>query len=237
MKLVMTLAGIPVGKLTLSMSLNNGNYSMRGLAKTYGASRIFSKAKGSTGSNGRYGQGQTVAASHYLNYRSAKKVGSVKIHFNGGNVASTKSVPAVFYKKGSVKVEKTHLNHVLDPVSTSIITVSANQIDSGPAICNRTLPVFDGKSRFDLRMRFKGIRRLTTKGFKGISYVCSARYKPVSGHRPHKKHIQRLMKNKTIEIALARIGATPVYGLIQFAIKTKYGKIIGKPSYFHTSTD
>ncbi len=234
MKLIMTMAGIPIGKLALTMKLIDGEYAMEGSARTYGASRIFSDAKGFSKSTGRYETGRIIAARHELNYRASKKTGSVNIRFTNGNVSSAKSVPPVVYKVGTVKLEKSQLNNVLDPVSTSIVTVKKDQIDNGPAICNRTLPVYDGKNRFDLRMKFKGIRKLTTKGFNGVSYVCSARYVPVAGHRPSKKHIQRLMNNKTIEIALARIGNTSVYGLIQFSVRTRYGKIIGKPSYFRT---
>ena len=236
MKLVMTLSGIPVGKAYLSMQLDNGAYVMRGSAKAYGASKIFSNAKGVSSSHGRYDNGRIVATGHELQYSSKKKKGTVKISFNDAGVEESHSVPIVRYGPDAVKVEPAHLRAVLDPVSTSIVAVNANQIDNGPAICNRTLPVFDGKNRFNLRLRFKGIRKLVTKGFKGISYVCSARYVPVSGHRPHKKHIKRLTANKSIEIGMARIGMTPVYGLIQFAIKTRFGRITGKPSYFHSTT-
>ncbi len=234
-KLIMTLSGIPVGKAYLSMKLDNGAYAMHGSAKAYGASKIFSNAKGVSTSRGRYDSGRIVAASHELKYSTKKMKGTVKMTFDGSGLQESHSVPPVFYQVDSVKLQPAHLRAVLDPVSTSIVAVKASQIGNGTAICNRTLPIYDGKKRFDLRLRFKGIRKLVTKGFKGISYVCSARYVPVAGHRPHKKHIKRLIANRSIEVAMARIGTTPVYGLIQFAMKTRYGRIAGRPSYFHTT--
>ncbi len=234
MKLVMTMSGIPVGKMAVELNVKDGNYSLGGSAKTYGASRLFSKAKGQSRSSGLYQEGKITPLVHTLQYKSKKKAGSLNMKFNQAGVESSVSVPAVRYKPGTVELLPAHLKSVLDPVSTILVPVKNNQVGDGRAICNRTLPIYDGKNRFNLKMRYKGTRKVVTKGFKGMSYVCAARYIPVAGHRPFKKHIKRLVANKSIEIAFARIGHLPVYGLIQFSVKTRYGKVVGKPSYFKT---
>jgi hypothetical protein len=236
MKIIMALAGVPVGKLAVSLRLANQQYTMSGSARTFGVSRLFSKAKGYAKSNGKLVGDHIIALSHSVQYRSGKKNGSVDIQFNQGEVVDTKSVPAVHYKSDAVKVTAADLKSVLDPMSISIIAVNKEDIGNPNAICNRTLPIYDGKNRFDLKMRYKGRRQVVTKGFKGLVFVCSDRYVPVSAHRPHKKHIQQLKNNRSIEISLARIGSTAVYGIIQFSAKTPYGKIVGKPSYFTTTS-
>jgi len=236
LKMVMALAGIPVGKIGISVRLKDDNYTMSGSARTYGISRLFSKAKGFASSSGELHGNHVIALSHSVKYRSDKERGSVDISFSKGNVVRSNSVPAVHYKPGSVKVTADDLHSVLDPMSISIVAVKKSEVENGNAICNRTLPIFDGKNRYNLKMKFKGRRKVVTKGFNGYSYVCSARYVPISGHRPNKKHIRQLAENKSIEISLARIGTTPIYGIIQFSVKTPYGKIIGKPSYFLTTS-
>lgn len=237
MKLIMTMSGIPIGKMAMELNMANGKYSIGGSAKTYGATRLFSKAKGQSRSSGLYQPGKITPLVHTLQYTSKKKRGSVDIKFDASGVISSKSVPEVRYKPGTIEVLPVHLKAVFDPVTTSIVAVRPDQIGNGPAICNRTLPVYDGKNRFDLKMHFKGTRKIVTKGFKGISYVCAARYVPVAGHRPFKKHIKRLAANKSIEISLARISHTAIYGLIQFSVKTRFGKVVGRPSYFKTLSE
>lgn len=236
MKLIMALAGIPVGKLIITTWLGSDKYTISGSARTFGISRLFSKAKGHSKSSGKLKNGRIVALSHDVHYRSGKDKGSVNIEFKKGRVARSASVPSVRYKRDAVKVTPAHLKSVLDPMSVAIIAVKKKEINNGNAICNRTLPVYDGKNRFNLQMKFKGRRNVVTKGFKGIAYVCAARYVPVAGHRPHKKHIKQLQRNKSIEISLARIGNTTVYGIIQFSAKTPYGRIVGKPSYFKSTS-
>ena len=234
MKLILTMAGIPVGKLAMAVNVANGYYSISGAGKAYGASKLFSNAKGTAQSSGRYLGNIITNTAHKLNYTTKKKRGSVDIKFGKSGVVKAVVSPAVKIKPGTIIVEPSHLKSVQDPVRTTIIAVNPSQIGNGAAICNRTVPVYDGKNRFNIKMRFKGTRKVVTKGFKGLAYVCAVRYEPVAGHRPFKKHIKRLQANKGMEIAMARISNSSLYGLIQFKVKTKYGTVVGKPSYYRT---
>ncbi len=232
MKLILSMAGIPVGKLAFDIKIGDGKYNISGFAKTYGASKLFSKAKGSANSGGRYENYRLTNISHSLNYTTKKKKGNVVLKFGENGLEFAKVTPIKAIKPGTVIVKPSHLKSVQDPVSTTLIAVDPGMVGNGAAICNRTLAVYDGKNRFDLKMRYKGKRKVVTRGFKGTSYVCGVRYLPVAGHRPHKKEIKRLTANKNMEISLARIGNSSLYGLIQFKVKTKYGTIVGKPSYY-----
>ncbi len=232
MKIVLTMAGIPVGKLIMAVNVANNKYNISGYAKAFGASRLFSNAKGTAQSKGLYQKNTITNTVHKLNYTSKKKRGSVNIKFGKSGVEKAIVSPAVKIKPGTIIVEPSHLKSVQDPVRTTIIAVNPSQIGNGTAICNRTLPVYDGKNRFNIKMRFKGTRKVVTKGFKGLSYVCAVRYEPVAGHRPFKKHIKRLQANKSMEIAMARISNSSLYGLIQFKVKTRFGTVVGKPSYY-----
>ena len=234
MKIVLTMVGIPVGKMAMAVNVANGNYNIVGSAKAFGATKLFSNAKGTAYSNGRYIDNILTNTSHKLRYTTKKKKGSVDIKFGKNGVEMATVVPAVKIKPGTIIVKPKHLISVEDPIRATLISVAPGQVGNGAAICNRTLPVYDGKNRFNLKLHFKGTRKVITKGFKGLSYVCGVRYVPVAGHRPFKKHIKRLQANKTLEIALARIGSSSLYGLITFRVKTKYGMVVGKPSYYRT---
>jgi hypothetical protein len=71
--------------------------------------------------------------------------------------------------------------------------------------CDRTVRIFDGWQRFDVRLSFK--RQREVKGpdgsYSGPVYVCGARFIPVAGHVP--KRVKSLANNKSIEIWLAPI--------------------------------
>ena len=231
---ILSVVGIPVGKIAMAINVANGYYSINGSGKTFGVSKLFSNAKGSAQSKGHYLGNTITNMAHKLSYTTKKKRGSVNIKFGKNGVEKAVVNPAVKIKPGMIIVKPSHLKSVQDPLRTTIIAVSPGQIGNGAAICNRTLPVYDGKNRFNIKLRFKGTRKVVTKGFNGLSYVCAVRYQPVAGHRPFKKHIKRLKANNNMEIAMAQIGNSSLYGLIQFKVKTKYGTVIGKPSYYRS---
>ena len=55
-------------------------------------------------------------------------------------------------------------------------------------MCRRTLPIFDGHQRFDLKLEFKRMDKVTAdKGYAGPVVVCSLRYEPIVGHSPSKR--------------------------------------------------
>ena len=60
---------------------------------------------------------------------------------------------------------------------------------AGPAACNRTVRVFDGWQRYDVKLSFKESKHVqgATAAYSGEVFVCAARYVPVAGHRPESR--------------------------------------------------
>jgi hypothetical protein len=50
---------------------------------------------------------------------------------------------------------ETHRQGVLDPMSAVLMAVSAETKPLSAEACNRTLPIFDGRGRFDLVLGYK----------------------------------------------------------------------------------
>ena len=53
---------------------------------------------------------------------------------------------------------------------------------SGAAPCSGSIPVFDGKQRYDLNLVPRGLAQIRTPGWSGEALVCDAYYAPVSGY-------------------------------------------------------
>jgi hypothetical protein len=54
--------------------------------------------------------------------------------------------------------------------------------------CAKTLPIFDGKMRYDLVFSYKGTRRMEDGAYRGPLYVCRVKYVQIAGHKPSKKN-------------------------------------------------
>jgi hypothetical protein len=77
------------------------------------------------------------------------------------------------------------------------------------AACRQTLPIFDGRQRFDLKLGFKRMDKVTAeKGYAGPVVVCSVTYEPIAGHRSSAALVKYLSEGREMEMALAPIAGT-----------------------------
>jgi len=55
---------------------------------------------------------------------------------------------------------------------------------TGDKVCDGTVPVFDSKQHYNLRMERDGEKYIKQKGFKGDTIRCKVYYEAVSGYDP-----------------------------------------------------
>ncbi|MEO1104274.1 MAG: DUF3108 domain-containing protein, partial [Pseudomonadota bacterium] len=105
----------------------------------------------------------------------------------------------------------------------------------GRDACNRTLKIYDGWTRYDVRLSYKGQRRVSTDGYEGKVAVCAARWVPVAGHRGNKKEVQYLARNRDLEMTVVPIPSAGIAVPYSIAIGTPNGKIRIEPSKLRIS--
>ncbi|MEE9314449.1 MAG: DUF3108 domain-containing protein [Rhizobiaceae bacterium] len=231
-KIKVAFLGIGVGKMNSTISVADSQYSISGLVKTSGMVTVVSKTKATFASAGKISGKRLIPHGHNMKYKSNKKRGSLRLSFAGGNVTKTSAVPAIKYKAGSVPVDGSHMKSVLDPVSALLFPVEASGVGNGRSVCNRTLPVFDGKARMNLVFSYKSKAVRKAKGFKGMTFTCSVRYQPVAGIRPHKKNIKFMKANRDMSVTVARVGDSNLYALFGFYVRTSKGVASGSAARF-----
>jgi hypothetical protein len=80
-----------------------------------------------------------------------------------------------------------------------------------PESCQRTLSVFDGRIRYDLRLAFKRMDKVkAVKGYSGPVLVCAVYFTPVSGYVPSRTTLKYLAEQRDMEVWLAPIAGTRV---------------------------
>jgi hypothetical protein len=124
-------------------------------------------------------------------------------------------------KSDTVPLREQHLRGVLDPLSA--IMVVANY--SNPDPCDRRLPIFDGKERFDLVLTYKGqvkVNEQQPSGQPAIAHVCSVKYKPIAGHRIDAEN-SYLATTDAIEVSLRPVPSANILVPYQITIPTLLG--------------
>lgn len=231
-KIKISYLGVNVGKMTNTVRITDTAYAVTGSAKTNGAVKVVARTSANFTSWGSLIDGWHYPAKHQLTYSTRKRNGSVNMNFASGKMTGSVSVPAVVYKAGVVPLQSDHMKLAFDPVSTLLFPVKAAKVGQGSAVCNRTVGVFDGKTRFNLVFSYKRSSNQSADGFRGKVFHCAVRYQPVSGYRPFKSDVKFLKANKDLEVSMARIGKSSVYGLFGFRVRTESGLATGRASLF-----
>src|SRR5262249_117637 len=82
-----------------------------------------------------------------------------------------------------VPVTNSNRQGIVDPLTALLFSADAAGEGLFPEACRHTLPIFDGHHRYDLKLRFKRMDKVTAeKGYAGPVVVCSVNYEPIAGH-------------------------------------------------------
>jgi hypothetical protein len=105
-----------------------------------------------------------------------------------------------------------------------------------PAVCQRTLPIFDGSQRYDLALSFKRMENISIeKGYQGPVVVCAMAYQPVAGYSPSSFRVNYLKKNRDMEMWFAPVAGARLLAMIRISIPTTLGTALLKATQFETA--
>ncbi len=173
--------GMHIGDFRVRSSITNRQYSLQANAEI---SVLFGSYswQGATNSNGLMTAGGPVPQNYMFRYATGERRETVELRFQQKMVENISINPPSYPGPRRVPITAAHLQNVVDPASAIILL---SQAHSGhDDACNKRLPIFDGKMRYDLVFSLKGTRSIGPAGrLHGIAYVCSVRYVPVAGHK------------------------------------------------------
>jgi hypothetical protein len=221
-----TLAGLPIGTAALNINVNEGGpYRVNASAKVGGMLSLISDGRGSASASGTLGSLTPVPSSYSLSSIAGKKPQTVQMALSGGNITAVDLQPAIPPRKDRIPVTAVNERGVLDPLSAMVIPVSGGGEALSPAACKRTLPIFDGATRFNVTLTYARTEQVDAKGYAGPTIVCSARYVPIAGHRPNRDQTKFMVANRDIELWLAPIGRTRVLAPFKIIVGTQIGRL------------
>jgi len=213
----LSFLGLPVARATFDSRIDGKSYSVEGRVSSAGLARIFDDTRGTVSASGSFA-GAAARPRHFrADYVSGKKKGLVDIRFERGSVAKVVSIPAPRKRrKNWVPLGPGDLRAVADPMAALLIPAS-----SPDAVCGRTVKLFDGELRADLKLSFVS----SGKGAEGPTVTCRMGFKPVSGYRKDKQALEFLSTRSRMEVVFAELDQTGIYAPVHAEIGTEIGTI------------
>lgn len=201
--------GLSIGTFRFHSNWTASGYRLRAGAQISLLSGVLYEWNARTESSGRFTANGPRPERYSFGYESGDKAGSVQLRFNGSSVSHVNVDPPPNGKR--VPVQSRHMSGVLDPLSAVIGLSQLRRPNRGPKSCNDELRIFDGKMRYDLTLRYKGTRQVSSDGYKGPAYICRVDFQPIAGHKPDKKETGFLENTDGIEVWLIPVRKAGFY--------------------------
>ncbi len=220
--------GITIARSEMDTRISDKTYAFAGHFHSSGVARIFDKTKGSITINGQMRPQGTFSAvqpvSYVTTYRSGKKHKRTAISFKHGSVTTYDNQPPIRKIEPWAELRADDLKSVLDPISAMMITSP-----SAAAVCNRTLQIFDGQTRAQIRLTPAGTEKLSAQGFDGTAISCNAKFIPVAGYEKDKKSLRYLADKSKITISFASLNTDKqgagIYAPVGASVGTQIGTV------------
>jgi hypothetical protein len=228
---LISLAGLNLGRATLSGTLGEEAYSLNVSARLTGLVGAVTSGQGGASARGTIGK-QPLSNGFALSASNGSTTRTVQISASAGSVKGVVIEPPFEPNPERVPVKPQHLVNIVDPVSALLMPVlGANAKDK--ANCNRKIPVFDGTQRFDVVLSFVETQQIEHEsGYKGAILICSARYVPQAGHRPERRVTKFMMENKDMSVWLVPAQKGEVLLPLRISVKTMIGTSVIEATSF-----
>jgi len=230
-----SFARIPVGSITATSEIDNAEYTTAMSGKASAILRVLAGGEGTLAASGRVTDGRLIPLRYQSNTTADDDTLDVTMTFEDGNVKElTASAPPPAADR--VAVSEGDRRGVVDPLTALLVAAADGGDGVTESACQRTLAIFDGRRRFDLRLAFKRIDRVKAEqGYAGPAVVCAVTFQPIAGHRTSSPLVKFLSDGRDIELALAPIPGTRVLAPFRLAVTNMLGNLVVQANRFETT--
>jgi len=219
-----TLLGLSIGKFAGTLDVDQNRFVATATGATAGLLWIFASGHGDVTARGTVAAGQPIVSNYAMNIVAGEYSDDIQISFTGGKAREDIRGPAVSPNPNRVPLTDAHRVGVVDPLTALLIYVPGTGDTAVPKACERSVAVFDGRMRYDLRLSFKRIDQVKTdEGYRGPVVVCSIYFSPVAGYDPRRPGIKYLSAQRDMELTLAPIAGTRLLMTYRMAVPTPIG--------------
>jgi hypothetical protein len=219
-----SLGGLPVGYGTWTIDVAGEQLSASASGSTSGIMRIFASGRGESTVRAKLtAAGRLVSATYEASIHTDKRYDEVRMLISAGKVKEFNVEPPTVPGPDRIPLTDAHRRGVSDPMTASLVRIPGTGEVVVPQACQRTVSVFDGRMRYDLKLSFRRLDRVQSQGYDGPIVVCGIRFAPVAGYVPERYAIKYLMQLEDMELWLAPIAGTRIMAPFRLSIPTPVG--------------
>jgi Protein of unknown function (DUF3108) len=220
-----SFAHIRVGDITATVVVGDSEYAISARGRAGGVMTVLVDGEASFTTRGTIKDDHPVPTTFTSKIVSNAETSDVTMVLDEGSVKELAAAPLP--GRDRVPVAEANRQRIVDPLTAMLFSAAAAGEGISKEVCRRTLPVFDGNHRYDLKLAFKRMDKVTAeKGYAGPVVVCSVGYEPIAGHRPSTPLVKYLSEGREIEIVLAPVAGTRLLAPFRVSVVSMLANLV-----------
>lgn len=224
------LGGFTFGSMNMRADFDGDRYKAASVIRTEGIADVVFKQIFDLKSQGARGTGGMRTADYKARNTDQDDIQHIHVVYDEGGAPAVVADPP-YDNSSRVPSSASQLMGTVDPLTSLLVPVAT----PGPEACNRVIPVYDGRRRYDFRLSFEGISQIDDRdGYAGPAARCAARLEPISGY---KRETIRDMRRDPLPITLwlGAVEGADVLVPVRLEIATPLGTLLARATRFDVS--
>lgn len=221
------LGGLTFGSIDMSADFDGPRYRAESVVRTEGIADVVLRQIFDLEAEGLHGPERMATARYRARNTDQDNIQHVDMIYEAG--APTVVADPPYDNASRVPVSQAALRQTVDPLSSMLVPGTA----ADRTACERTVPVYDGRRRYDFRMRYVGMSEISPRGsaYAGPAVRCSAILVPIAGY---KRDTIREMRRDPLPISvwLAPVEGAGVLVPVRIEVATPLGTLVARASRF-----
>src|SRR6516165_136558 len=229
-----SFAHIRVGDIAATGVFGESEYAISARGRAGGLMKVLVDGEASFATHGTIKDGYPVPTTFTSKIVSDAETSDVTMVLDEGSAKELAAAPPP--KSDRVPVTQANRQGIVDPLTAMLFSAAAAGEGLARDVCRHTLPIFDGQQRYDLKLAFKRMDKVTAeKGYAGPVVVCSVSYEPIAGHRPSTSFIIYLSEGREMEMALAPVAGTRLLAPFRMLVVSALANLVIEANEFEVT--
>ena len=231
---MISFARILVGDITATVVVGDSEYTISARGRAGGVMKVLVNGEGSLTTRGTIRDGHPVPTTFTSKIVSNAETSNVTMVLDEGRVKELAVAPPP--SSDRVPVTDANRQGIVDPLTAMLFPAAFTGEGLSQEACRHTLPIFDGHQRYDLKLAFKRMDKVTAeKGYAGPVVVCSVGYEPIAGHRASTPLVKYLSEGREMEIALAPVAGTRLLVPFRMSVMSMLANVVIQANRFEAT--
>jgi hypothetical protein len=202
-----TLARISVGEAAITADVKESDYTVSLTGRAGGLARMLANGEVHLNAQGIVKDGRPEPKTFASKIVSEGESQNVSMTVDEGSVTDLTVTPAP--GDGAPALSEADRKGIVDPLTAMLVWSNAAGGDLPQDACRRTVSIFDGHHRYDLKLTFKRMDKVSAqKGYTGPALVCGMTYEPIAGLGASTPLAKYLSEGREMHLTLAPVSGT-----------------------------